>query len=135
MALAWLTVRPARLHRETTMHHTARRPFTTRARLSRREREPSDMATEMLIRIIYGLSTRCTLSILDQQLLFHFLFGRSAELTGQRLGIREAMVAKHLQRIYARTETDSRRALLHLGLSLANALEVDTSRSTTARAA
>ncbi|HVI04080.1 MAG TPA: sigma factor-like helix-turn-helix DNA-binding protein [Enhygromyxa sp.] len=93
------------------------------------------MATEMLIRIIYGLSTRCTLGILDQQLLFHFLFGRSAEQTAQRLGIREATVDKHLQRIYAKTETDSRRGLLDLGLRLAKQLEASAAEPTAARAA
>ena len=93
------------------------------------------MATEMLIRILYGLSTRCTLSILDQQLLFHFLFGRSAALTAQRLGIREITVEKHLQRIYAATETDSRRGLLQLGLSLAKQLESGSAQPTSARAA
>lgn len=93
------------------------------------------MATEMLIRIIYGLSTRCTLGILDQQLLFHFLFGRSAEATAQRLGVREATVDKHLRRIYAKTETDSRRGLLHLGLSLAKQLEASAAGPTAARAA
>lgn len=93
------------------------------------------MATEMLIRILYGLSSRCTLSILDQQLLFHFLFGRSAAVTAQRLGIRESTVEQHLQRIYAATETDSRRGLLHLGLSLAQQLESDYAGPTPARAA
>jgi len=77
------------------------------------------MANEMLVRIIYGLSTCCTLSILDHQVLYHFLFGRSAELTGRRLGIREATVDRHLRRIYVETRTDSRRGLLELGLRLA----------------
>lgn len=117
------------------MHFTTRHPLTPRLRSPRPEREPSDMATEMLVRIIYGLSTCCTLSIIDQQVLFHYLFGRSAEATGQRLGIREATVDKHLQRIFASTKTDSRRALLHLGLSLAKQLEAGLSGSTTARAA
>jgi DNA-binding CsgD family transcriptional regulator len=87
------------------------------------------MATEMLVRIIHGLSTCCTLGILDQQLLYHFLFGRSAEVTGARLGVREATVEKHLQRIYAKTQTDSRRGLLELGLRLAKQLEAAESTS------
>jgi DNA-binding CsgD family transcriptional regulator len=135
VALALLTVRLTRRHREPTMHVTARRTLTSRARSPRPEREPSDMATEMLVRIIYGLSTCCTLGVLEQQLLFHFLFGRSAAATAQRLGVREATVEKHLQRIYATTKTDSRRALLHLGLSLAKQLERGSSGSTPARAA
>jgi DNA-binding CsgD family transcriptional regulator len=105
------------------MHTTVRRPLTSRSRSPRPEREPSDMATEMLVRIIRGLSSCCTLGILDQQLLFHFLFGRSAEATGSLLGIREATVEKHLQRIYAKTQTDNRRGLLELGLRLAKQLE------------
>src|SRR5690606_22382392 len=107
VALASLTVRPASAHGEATMHVTARRSFSyrTRTRTPRPEREPSDMANEMLVRIIFGLSTCCTLGILDQQILYHYLFGRSAELTARRLGIREATVARHLQRVHAKTKT------------------------------
>jgi DNA-binding CsgD family transcriptional regulator len=103
------------------MHVTARRSFSyrSRPRSPRPEREPSDMANEMLVRIIFGLSTCCTLGILDQQILYHYLFGRSAELTGRRLGVREGTVAKHLHRIHTKTKTDSRKGLLELGLRLA----------------
>lgn len=107
----------------------------SRSRSPRPEREPSDMATEMLLRIIHGLSTRCTLSVLDQQILYHFLFGRSAELTGCRLGIREVTVAKHIHRIHAKTKTDSRRALLELGLRTAKQHEAAGQESTSALAA
>jgi DNA-binding CsgD family transcriptional regulator len=78
------------------------------------------MANEMLIRIIKGLSTRAALSVVEQQVLYHFLFGRSAELTGARLGIRDTTVHKHLHRIYAKTRTESRRALIDLGVRLAD---------------
>jgi DNA-binding CsgD family transcriptional regulator len=95
------------------------RPFPYRSRKTRPEREVSDMAHEMLVRIIKGLSGCCSLSVRDQQVLYHFLFGRSPEATGRRLGLRETTVHKHLHRIYARTRTDNRRALLELGHRLA----------------
>lgn len=77
------------------------------------------MAVEMLMRINRGLSTCWSLSIRDQQILYHFLFGRSAALTGTRLGLRETTVHKHLHRIYAKTGTVDRRGLIQLGLALA----------------
>lgn len=121
------------------MNATARRILSSRThsrtRSPRPEREPSDMANEMLLRIICGLSTCCTLSILDQQVLYHFLFGRSAEQTARRLGIREATVAKHLHRIHAKTRTDSRRGLLELGLQLAKQHGITGTESSSALAA
>ncbi|MFO7564947.1 MAG: hypothetical protein R6X02_20045 [Enhygromyxa sp.] len=93
------------------------------------------MANEMLVRIIYGLSTCCNLSILDRQILYHFLFGRSAELTARRLEIREATVSKHLHRIHAKTRTDSRKGLLELGLRLAKQQGLTGVGSSSAQAA
>jgi DNA-binding CsgD family transcriptional regulator len=101
------------------MNATARRPYSSTSRKPRPEREPSDMANEMLARVIKGLRTCCPLSDRDQHLLYHYLFGRSAEATGQRLGIRETTVHKHLHRIFTKTHTDNRRELLELGLRLA----------------
>jgi hypothetical protein len=66
------------------MNATARRSYSSTSRQPRPEREPSDMANEMLARVIKGLRTRCPLSARDQHLLYHYLFGRSAEATGQR---------------------------------------------------
>jgi DNA-binding CsgD family transcriptional regulator len=134
VALASLTVRRGPAHREATMQVTIHRSLRLRSRLPRPEREPSDMANEMLIRIIRGLSTSCTLSVLEQQILYHFLFGRSAELTGGRLGIREATVARHLHRIHAKTGTESRRDLLHLGLRLAEQHGITDGESTSVAA-
>jgi DNA-binding CsgD family transcriptional regulator len=101
------------------MNATARRSYSSTSRQPRPEREPSDMANEMLARVIKGLRTCCPLGARDQQVLYHYLFGRSAEATGQRLGIRETTVHKHLHRIFSKTHTDSRRELLELGLQLA----------------
>ena len=84
------------------------------------EREPSDMAKELLHRVLGGLGRSMSLSVRDQQVLFHFLYGRSPALVGKQLDIRETTVHKHLHRIYARTGTESRRELLHLGRRLAD---------------
>ncbi len=88
---------------------------------SKYEREPSDMAVEMLTRILRALWVRHTLSIREQQVLFHYLYGRSPALTGERLGLRETTVHKHLHRVFARTRTSSRRELIDLGLEIARA--------------
>jgi DNA-binding CsgD family transcriptional regulator len=101
------------------MNATARRSYTSASRQPRPEREPSDMAKEMLARVIKGLATCCPLTTRDQTLLYHYLFGRSPEATGQRLSMRETTVHKHLHRIFSKTHTDSRRELLELGLRLA----------------
>ena len=85
------------------------------------EREPSDMAIEMLTRILRGLWLRYELSIRDQQILFHYLFGRTPEQTGARLSLRETTVHKHLHRVYAKTNPATRRELIELGLELARA--------------
>ena len=119
MALPSLTVRASLQHRGPTMNATARRSYSSTSRQPRPEREPSDMANEMLARVIKGLRTRCLLSARDQNVLYHYLFGRSAEATGQRLGIRDTTVHKHLHRIFTKTQTESRRELLELGLQLA----------------
>lgn len=100
------------------MNVTIRRSYSSRP-FPRPEREPSDMANEMLARVLAGLSTVIRLSERDEALLYHYLFGRTAEDTGHRLGLRETTVHKHLHRIYARTGTQTRRELLELGLSLA----------------
>jgi DNA-binding CsgD family transcriptional regulator len=117
------------------MNAAARRSYTSLSRQTRPEREPSDMANEMLARIIKGLSTCCPLDDRDQQLLCHSLFGRSAEATGQRLGIRETTVHKHLHRIFSKTHTDNRRELLELGLRLAKQHGITDKRIRLARAA
>jgi DNA-binding CsgD family transcriptional regulator len=101
------------------MNATARRSYSAISRQPRPEREPSDMANEMLARVIKGIARCCPLTARDQHLLFHYLFGRSAEATGQRLGIRETTVHKHLHRIFSKTHTDNRRELLELGLRVA----------------
>jgi DNA-binding CsgD family transcriptional regulator len=119
VALPSLTVRPCGLHLGPQMNATARRSYASTSRQTRPEREPSDMANEMLARVIKGLATCCTLSARDQHLLYHYLFGRTAEATGQRLAIRDTTVHKHLHRIFTKTRTDSRRDLLELGLRLA----------------
>jgi DNA-binding CsgD family transcriptional regulator len=119
VALPSLTVRPTLAHRGPTMNATARRSYSSTSRQPRPEREPSDMANEMLAQVIKGLATCCTLSARDQHMLYHYLFGRSAEATGQRLEMRDTTVHKHLHRIFIKTQTDSRRELLELGLQLA----------------
>jgi DNA-binding CsgD family transcriptional regulator len=119
VALPSLTVRPSRLHRAPTMNAAARRSYSSTSRQPRPEREPSDMANEMLARVLKGIATCCPLDNRDQHLLYHYLFGRTAEATGQRLGIRDTTVHKHLHRIFTKTHTDNRRELLELGLRLA----------------
>jgi ATP/maltotriose-dependent transcriptional regulator MalT len=119
VALPSLTVRPSLQHVGPKMNATARRSYSSNSRQPRPEREPSDMAKEMLARVIKGLSTCCPLSARDQHVLYHYLFGRSAEATGQRLAIRDTTVHKHLHRIFSKTHTESRRELLELGLQLA----------------
>jgi DNA-binding NarL/FixJ family response regulator len=116
VALPSLTVRTSWLHLGPKMNATARRSYSSISRQPRPEREPSDMANEMLARVLEGIATCCPLTTRDQHLLYHYLFGRSAEATGQRLGIRDTTVHKHLHRIFSTTHTDSRRALLELGL-------------------
>ncbi|PRQ05669.1 LuxR C-terminal-related transcriptional regulator [Enhygromyxa salina] len=84
------------------------------------DRVPSDMAVELLTRIIEGLGRAFPLSARERELLRHFLFGHDAAATGERLGIRETSVHKHLHRIYAKSGTNNRRGLLQHGLRLAN---------------
>ncbi|KIG14408.1 hypothetical protein DB30_06751 [Enhygromyxa salina] len=84
------------------------------------DRVPSDMANEMLTRIIEGLSRAFPLSARERELLYHFLFGHDAAATGERLGIRDTSVHKHLHRVYAKSGTNSRRGLLEVGLRLAD---------------
>lgn len=93
------------------------------------------MANEMLARVIKGLATCCPLGERDQALLYHYLFGRTAEATGQRLGIRETTVHKHLHRIYSKTGTETRRELLELGLRLAKQHQINDKRISLALAA
>jgi DNA-binding CsgD family transcriptional regulator len=112
---------------ETARTETARPPVR-RPLVGRRSRTqtrpvdgtPSDMANEMLTRIIEGLSRAFPLSPRERELLYHFLFGVSAAVTGERIGIRETSVHKHLHRIYAKSGTETRRGLLEFGLALAN---------------
>ena len=107
-----------------TPRSSARRPLSRRSsRFQARssvDRAPSDMANEMLTRIIEGLRRAIPLSAREQELLYHFLFGHNAAATGERIGIRETSVHKHLHRVYAKTGTNNRRALLEYGLRLAN---------------
>jgi DNA-binding CsgD family transcriptional regulator len=117
------------------MNAAARRSYSSSSRLPRPEREPSDMANEMLARVIKGLAMSCSLSARDQLLLYHYLFGRTAEATGQRLGVRETTVHKYLHRIYTKTHTDSRRELLELGLRVAKQHRITDKRITLALAA
>jgi DNA-directed RNA polymerase specialized sigma24 family protein len=116
------------------MDTTIRRSYSSRP-LPRPERDPSDMANEMLARVLAGLSTVCRLDARDKTLLYHYLFGRSAEATGQRLGIRETTVHKHLHRIFLETNTETRRELLELGLRLAKQRGVADKRISLALAA
>jgi DNA-binding CsgD family transcriptional regulator len=117
------------------MNATIRRSYSSTSRRPRPEREPSDMANEMLARVIKGLGTCCRLGERDKTLLYHYLFGRTAEATGQRLGLRETTVHKHLHRIYGETRTDTRRELLELGLRLAKQHGIGEKRISLALAA
>lgn len=110
----------------------ARRPLARRSSRSQArssvERVPSDMANEMLTRIIEGLSRALPLSARERELLHHFLFGHSAAATGEKLGIRDTSVHKHLHRLYAKSGTNSRRSLMEYGLRLANRYGIVGSR-------
>jgi DNA-binding CsgD family transcriptional regulator len=108
------------------MTATARRyPLVlTRRPAPKPEREVSDMAHEMLTRILGGLRRVVPLSERERAVLYQVLFGRTAEAAGARLGLRETTVHKHMHRVYARTGTSTRRELLELGLSVAKQHEL-----------
>lgn len=82
------------------------------------ERPVSDMAHEMLLRALAGLHRALLFGDRDEQVLYHYLFGRSCERIGAGLGLRESTVHRILHRVFARTRTKTRRELLHCGLRL-----------------
>jgi DNA-binding CsgD family transcriptional regulator len=118
MNAAARTQTPCSFDRRPLPRHSIYRPRTKPR--SSVDREPSDMANEMLTRIIEGLGRALPLSARERELLYHFLFGHDAAATGSRLGIRDTSVHKHLHRIYAKSGTNSRRGLLEFGLRLAD---------------
>jgi DNA-binding NarL/FixJ family response regulator len=102
--------------------HRAR---TSTARVPKSERPISDMAHEMLTRVIAGLSTVIVLDKRDREVLYHYLFGRDSERVATELDLRETTVHKHLHYVFLRTQTTNRRALLQLGLALADQAQLD----------
>ena len=82
------------------------------------ERPVSDMAHEMLLRALAGLHRVMLVGGRDEQVLYHYLFGRSCERIGAGLGLRESTVHRILHRVFARTQTTTRRELLGCALRL-----------------
>lgn len=101
-----------------------------RTRTNKFERPVSDMAHELLVRIIGGLGTTIVLDRRDREVLYHYLFGRNPEQVAAELGLRDTTVHKHLHRVFLRTGVETRRGLLELGRELS---ELNPSASRSAR--
>ncbi|PRQ04221.1 Bacterial regulatory protein, luxR family [Enhygromyxa salina] len=54
----------------------------------------------------------------EQEVLHYVLFGHTPAAIAWRLEIRETTVHKHIHRIFAKTNTDTRKRLLDLALRL-----------------
>lgn len=100
-----------------SMHRPRRAPQPS-SLLPLDERPISDLASEQLEHVIAGLRLAVLLCERDEQILRHYLFGRSCAATAAHVGLRETTVHKHLHRLFSRTQTQSRRELLHHGLQL-----------------
>ncbi|WP_219907894.1 LuxR C-terminal-related transcriptional regulator, partial [Enhygromyxa salina] len=87
---------------------TRRDPTTHGVRVSAYLRQLVDAATEA-----FAFTQR------ERHVLHHVLYGRSTQVIAARLRIRETSVHKHMHRIFAATQTNSRKRLLDLALRLA----------------
>lgn len=77
------------------------------------------MALELIEQIVDALMASFAFNEYEEQVVHHMLFGRSCHAIGDRLGIRETTVHKHMHRVFAKTGTQDRRGLYDLGLRLA----------------
>lgn len=77
------------------------------------------MALELIEQIVDALMAGFAFNEYEEQVVHHMLFGRSCHAIGDRLGIRETTVHKHMHRVFAKTGTQDRRGLYDLALRLA----------------
>jgi DNA-binding CsgD family transcriptional regulator len=85
----------------------------------RNETERCVQTSEVIDHLVDALLGVFELTIYEEQVVQHMLFGRSCEAIAWRLGIRSTTVHKHMHRIYAKTGARDRGELYAIALRLA----------------
>ncbi|NVB39038.1 helix-turn-helix transcriptional regulator [Pseudenhygromyxa sp. WMMC2535] len=67
-----------------------------------------------------GLVHTFEFSVIEQDVLQLVLMGRDSETIARRLGITARSARWHMHRVFTKTETESREALVHLALRLSD---------------
>jgi DNA-binding CsgD family transcriptional regulator len=127
VALPSLTVRVLARHLGRTMNATVRldvartlpTPPLPCTLPQRNETERCARTSEVIDRLGDALLQVFSLTIYEEQVVHHMLFGRSCEAIAWRLGIRSTTVHKHMHRIYAKTGSRDRAELYAIALRLA----------------
>jgi DNA-binding CsgD family transcriptional regulator len=84
----------------------------------RNETERCVRTSEVIDRLVDALLDTYAMTLHEEQVIHHMLFGRSCEAIAWRLGIRSTTVHKHMHRIYAKTSTRDRAELYAVALRL-----------------
>lgn len=117
MAPASLTVRPLRAHSNLVMNTSER--SNQAIRLTSTRSEGSREGQEMVRELEKALARTYRFTRSERLILRELVAGASVESIARGLELRTTSIHKHMHRIFAKTRTEGRQALLKLGMRLA----------------